>query len=378
MDTQLKIKQKEITHNANVITEYLSDYDKFIAVLKGCAYGHGEQIVQALENTKITMVAVSGIDEALNVRKYSKNIGVLILEPIEIQALNVAEENNFSITVHTTEYLKDLIAAEKKLRIHIKLDTGLNRLGFVDKKEVKTAIQLAENSNLIVEGIYSHFQTVGIYDNIYDLQVAKFIELTEGVDLKKIPYVHFSNSTVLLCHQKLDFCNTARFGIMLYGFNVCPSYGDSFKDRLRLLRNRYYQRSLHLSKTTCNVKLDLHFAMEMTTRILQIKEVEGGTFVGYGNKHRVNEKIRVAVLAAGYNNGIKNQRYVYINNKKCEVVGPIFMNMMCVKIDDSVTLNDTVVLVGQNLTIGKLASMRNESISQVLLSIGKNNIKVYE
>ena len=116
----------------------------------------------------------------------------------------------------------------------------------------------------------------------------------------------------------------------------------------------------------------------MTTRILQIKEVEGGTFVGYGNKHRVNEKIRVAVLAAGYNNGIKNQRYVYINNKKCEVVGPIFMNMMCVKIDDSVTLNDTVVLVGQNLTIGKLASMRNESISQVLLSIGKNNIKVYE
>ena len=379
MKSSVTVDLSNIENNARVITSTFKDYKYYMAVLKGNAYGHGMKVVNNIVENGFNYIAVFSLNEALEVRKYNKDIPILLLCPISINELDIAKDNKLTITVHDIDYLKNLLKLDYKLKIHLKLDTGMNRLGFKLPEEVVYAVNAIKESSYTLEGIYSHFATIGLFDPYYDKQVRKFKELTSLVDLSEIPMVHFSSSVILLTHKKLECVNTLRCGILLYGYNVCPFISKSgIKNKLRNLRNKYYQRKYKLSKLTTNVSIDVKPVMKFVTHILQIKKVKAGETIGYGAT-KVTKDTKVAILPIGYSNGIgKNKRYVLINGNKYYSIGEIAMNMMMVSIDDRVKLDDEVVVLGDELTLGKVADFNNNSLSETLINIGNNNQIIYK
>ena len=379
MKSNVIVDLNNIGHNAKVITNTFKDYKYYMAVLKSNAYGHGMKIVNKIIENGFNYIAVFSIDEALELRKYNKDIPVLLLCPISIEDLEIAKENNLTITVHNIDYLKELLKQDYKLKIHLKLDTGLNRLGFKDKAEVVYAVNAIKESNYILEGIYSHFSTIGLFDPYYDRQVNKFKEMISLLDLNEIPMIHFSSSAILLSHKKIECVNTLRCGILLYGYNVCPFiYKNGIKNKLRILRNKYYQKKYNLSKITTNVNIDVKPAMKFVTSIIQIKDVKKGETIGYGAT-KIEKDTKVAILPVGYYNGVgKNRRYVLINGNKYYSIGEIAMNMMAVSVDDKVKISDEVILLGDELTLGKVSNFNNVSLSEVLINIGNSNNIIYK
>mgnify|MGYP004446287831 CR=1 FL=1 len=383
-ETYVEINLDNLENNVKSIKEKYSNYKYHIAVIKSDAYGHGRYIVNSLYNSGINYVAVSYIGEALEIRKYNKEISILCLQPVDLDEILLAIDNNITVIVHDINYL-DLLLKEKfngKLKIHLKIDSGMNRLGFKDKNEVKKAYELiTSNDNFILEGIFTHFATIGVFDKHYDDQVNKFKEITSLIDLNEIPIVHLGSSVILLSHPKLDFCNAVRMGILLYGYNVSYSLSNNgLKNKLRNLRNRYYQKKYNISKTFSNVKIDLRPSMKMYTKIIQIKNVKMGEYIGYGACFKAEKDMIIAVLPIGYSNGIgkkNNGRYVLINSKKYYMVGQMAMNMMTIEIDNSVKINDKVLILGDNITLGQMSRFNDWSISETLLNIGNSNRRIY-
>lgn len=383
-ETKVIINLDNIGSNAKAITEKYSEYDYFFAVLKSSAYGHGEYIVNELVDNNYNYIAVSYVDEALKIRKYNKDIPVLILEPVSLRDVSVAVENNFTVVVHELGYLESLISVMPKsnLKVHIKIDSGMNRLGFKDEKEVRTAVEkIADSENLILEGVFTHFATIGMFDKHYDDQVSRFLELTSLIDLSSVPIVHLGSSVILVSHPKLDFANGVRTGILSYGYNISPEYSTAgWKNKLRNLRTGYFRKKYNISPMIYNAEIALTPAMSMTTSILQLKTVKKGECVGYGASFTAEEDMRIAVLPIGYNNGIGKKhigRFVIINGKRCPVVGELGMNMMSVRVDDSVNLDDTVYVLGNGITLGAFSRFEGVSLSKALLDVGKNNDRVY-
>ena len=118
----------------------------------------------------------------------------------------------------------------------------------------------------------------------------------------------------------------------------------------------------------------------MQTRIIQIKEVKKGEYIGYGCTYRAKKNMRIAILPIGYANGIGNKnngRYVMINDKKYDVVGSIGMNMMTISIDKKVSINDAVIILGKGISLGTLSRFEGIGLAEMLINIGNNNKKIY-
>mgnify|MGYP004646153429 FL=1 len=118
----------------------------------------------------------------------------------------------------------------------------------------------------------------------------------------------------------------------------------------------------------------------MYTNIIQIKNVKKGEFIGYGASYVADTDMKIAVLPIGYNNGIgrvNNGQYVLINGKKCTMLGVSGMNMFVVKIDSDIKISDKVLVMGDEITIGQFSRFNNNTLSESLLNIGKNNLRVY-
>jgi len=382
-ETYVKINLDNLSNNVkNIINKY-NDYDYYIGVVKGDAYGHGEYIINTLLDSGINYFAVSTLEEALDIRKFNKDVRVLILEPVSLNNIDIAIKNNFTITVHYLDYIKELNNIIKdKIKCHIKIDSGMGRLGIKDKKELKESYEILKNNkNIEVEGIYTHFATIGVFDKKWDNQLYKFKEITSLINLKDIPIIHLGSSIVLLSHPKIEFANAIRIGTLLYGYNITPTESNvGLKNKLRLFRNKYYQKKYDISKTYTNVKLELFPCMSFYTSILQINKLNKGEQIGYGAKVTLEDDSYVAIIPVGYNNGIgtKNiNRFVFINNKKYKVLS-VGMNMSFVLVDSSVKVTDEVVILdGKNITIGTLARFNDTTFHEMLINIGKSNKRKY-
>jgi len=220
-----------------------------------------------------------------------------------------------------------------------------------------------------------------LFDKKWDNQLENFKTITSLINIEDIPIRHLGSSIVLLSHPKIEMCNAIRIGTLIYGYNITPTESShGIKNKLRTLRNKYYQKKYKISKTYTNVKLDLFPCMNFYTNILQIKRISSGDSIGYGAKVHIEKDTMIAVIPIGYNNGIgtKNiNRYVYINKNKYNVLS-VGMNMSFVEVDEKVSLTDKVVILdNKNITIGTLARFTDRTFHEMLLTIGKNNKRVY-
>lgn len=376
--TYVEINLDNLSNNVKNIVNKYNDYKYYIGMIKSNAYGHGMYIVNTLIEAGINYLAVSSLDEAMEVRKYNKDIGVLITEIIDIDLIDKAIDNNITLTIDNLDYLKNI---KKKCNVHIKIDSGMNRLGVKTKKEFNEIYNyIKDNKNIYLEGIYTHFATPGIKDIYYDLQLKNFKDITSDIDLKTIPIVHLSSSFIVLNHPKIEFSNAIRIGTIMYGYDISlKDYNNNLKDKIKHLRDDFYIKKNNISPVLRGVNIDLKPAFKLKTNVMEIKEVKKGEIIGYGN-HKVLEDSKIAILPIGYDEGIGTSnlnRFALINGKKYRFIGPICMCMSFIKVDDDVKVSDEVTLLGDSLTLGYMSRLRHSTIQETIINVGKNLHRVY-
>ena len=382
--TFIEINLDNIIKNVKTIIKKYPNYKYYIGMVKSNAYGHGMYVINEMINNGINYLAVSNLEEALDIRRFNKDIPILCVEPIELDFIDVASKNNITITIHDIDYFKKLNSQIKnKVKVHIKIDTGMNRLGIKDKDEFNEIIKLIKkNDNIYLEGLFTHFATPGVNDKFYDNQISKFKYITSDIDLSKIDIVHLSSSFIMLAHPKIEFANGVRCGTILFGYDIAPKkLNNSPKNLLRRIRNSYLIKRYNISKTYENVNIDLKPAFKVKTNVIQIKKIKKHEKVGYGILYEAKNDELIATLPIGYDDGIginHENRYVLINDKKYKVVGEISMCMMNVLVDESVKVGDSVIIMGDSITLGMISRINNTSIHNTLVNIGKVLPRVYK
>lgn len=379
--TYVEINLDKLSNNIKNIIKKYDDYKYYIANVKANAYNHGLYVINQMIESGINYFAVSSLEEAICVRSYNREVGILCTEVIHSEDIKKAINNNITFTITSLENLKELAKLNCKIKVHIKVDTGMNRLGINNREEFNDAVSLIEDSKLYLEGIYTHLATPGVTDKIYDSQIEKFKEITKDIDLKTIDIVHIASSFILLNHPRIKFANGVRIGTMLYGYDISlKEYSDSLKDKILKLRETLYRKINKNSKVIRGTKIDLKPCFELKTKIIQIKNIKKGDFVGYGALYQAKKNERIATLEIGYNDGIginTNNRFVIINNKRYPVIGEISMCMMNVLIDDSVSISDDVYIIGNGVTLSEMASINKTSFHNTLVTVGNNLPKIY-
>ena len=383
--TYVEVNIDNLKSNVKNIVNYYNNYDYYFGVVKGNCYGHGTTyVINELIESGVNYLAVSSLEEAIEARQINKKIPILSLEPIRVEYADICAKNNITMTVHDYNYAKELInkKIDKKLKVHLKIDSGMNRIGFKDKNELKEIYdELKNKENVEVEGIFTHFATLGINDKEWDNQLENFKEITSLIDLKEIPIVHLSKSASFINHPKIDFSNGIRLGIAMYGYDSTPKYSDKgLKNKLRAIKRNLYKKKNNISEAITELPIELKPAYKMYTEVMQVKKVKKGEFVGYGAGYRAQEDEIIAILPAGYDDGLfrtSKGRYVAINNKRYQLIGDIAMGMICAKVDDTVKMYDKVTLIGDEVPIKEVARHNHTIVYEIMCNIGKQIPRVY-
>lgn len=379
--TYIKIDNKILENNARILTQaYPHRY--CIAVVKGNAYGHGYGIIPALVRGGINAFAVSNLNEALKVREQEPDLPVLMLEPVHKEHYPLCENNNISVCVNDAETFRDIVASGCKLKLQIKVDCGMNRLGFKDKAELERIYkEAAEDPDLTVEGLFSHFHTTGLADTEYERDLNRFIALTKDLPLDQIPMVHVDKSQTIMAHEKPDFTTAVRFGVVLYGFNLMNKYSTDFKGRLRKLKHDLINKKNHVKPCKDYPELDLKTALTLCTEVIQTKVADPGEYVGYGMRFKAEQEEHVATIDTGYADGINRKRVgsnVSINGKKYPIIGEVGMGMCEVLVDETVKKYDEVTVFGGEIPIRSITRHVMTTMYELMTNLDSSIPRIYE
>ena len=353
--TYIKVDGNIIENNIrNIISNY-SDYKFYIAVVKNNAYHHGIYSAKFMINGGANYLAVSSLEEALDLRKYFSDIPILILEPIMTDYVYDAINSSVTITIASLTEAEELsnLKLSDQVKVHLKIDSGMNRIGFKSQKAFDKAFKiLSDNKKVIIEGIYTHLATSGVNDIHYKEQVNKFLEITKNVDLANIPIVHVDRSLTLVTHDKLDFVNGFRMGIAMYGYKQNIPAGNIIT---KIKRNHLWSAN-NITGVHLTNNLNINYAFSMYSKVIELRRLCPGEFVGYGASYIAKEEQIIATIPVGYADGVtKDFKYVYIKNKPFEIVAEC-MDMIMVKVDNTVKTHDEVEIIGKNQSIKDIGS----------------------
>lgn len=344
-----------LENNIKEIKKKYPDYKYYIGVVKNNAYHHGMKCVLDMIRGGINYFAVSSLEEALALRKYT-DYPVLILEPISLEFVSDAINNNITLTVESLEYTKELLKEDiySELKVHLAVDSGMNRLGFQTRKELDEALKLLkEHKKIVVEGLFTHFATSGVMDPHWDNQVKKFLNITKNIDFKEIPMVHLGRSLTLVNHPKLEYANAVRLGIIMYGFSQSRKEGSSLRSKLQKLKRNHYQKKYECSKTFLENDLKLNTAMSLYTEVISMRKVHTGDIVGY-NAYPIKEDGYILTLPVGYADGVtKDYKEVAIESKRYKIVSDC-MDMIMVYSETPIKVGTKVEIFGRTIPISSV------------------------
>lgn len=355
--TYLEVDCDKLKNNIIDIKKNYNDYKYYFGVVKSNAYGHGNFVINSLIDGGINYLAVSSLEEALKIREYNEKIPILILEPVNLDFLIICLQNNLTLTISNLEYFETIckMILPAKLKFHVKIDSGMSRLGLQTKEELNCLIKLQEDSisshNLYLEGIYTHFATSGVHDKHWDNQLETFKNITSDIDLSTIPIVHMGRSQTLVNHEKIPFCNGIRLGIIMYGMDLKMQTNNfGIKGFLRNLKYDYISQKKSISATTTTNSLNISPAIKLCSEVMEVRTIKPDSFVSYGALFTTLDKAIIATIPIGYADGVpKNLKKVEINGKLYNIVGEICMDMLMVKVDDTINTHDKVTLIGGDL-----------------------------
>lgn len=342
--TYEEINLKSLESNVRSIINKSNEYKYHIAVVKANCYGLGIECIESIIKGGANYLAVSSLEEALSIRKITKE-KILILEPINPKYISLAKENNITLTISSLEYLNNV--KEQAFTCHIKINTGMNRLGINSRKEFDEAYNIIKNSNITLEGIYTHIYNTSD-SKCTNAQFKKFEYITDDIDLNTIPIIHIPNSETIFNYKKKPYINGCRMGIIMYGFSN-------------------------------NIKLNSVFSL--ISKVIEIKHIHPGDTVGYDGKYIASSDEYIAILPIGYADGILRHntgRNVYINGKEYKIVGNICMDMLFVKVDENVKVNDEAYIIKDNDHVNQIASYLDTINYEVMCSISDRVVREYK
>lgn len=345
MKTWLEINKKNLIDNLKTIKN-LSKDKKIIAVVKANAYGLGVlDISKILLENGINFFGVANLEEAIELRRNGIECDILILGVLFEDEIDEAHKNNFHITITSREQLEIIKRKKIKPLVHIKIDTGMTRLGF-DLDEVESIIEFCKKNSIDIKGIFSHFSDAdGLSVEAENYTLSQIEKFKKVLDLYNFEYIHISNSAGLTRFSDKIVGNFIRVGIAMYGFT------GNRKDKL--LKNVF----------------------TLKTKVIYTKKVKEDTYISYGRHYKLKKDEKYAVIALGYADGLRkylsNNSYVLIKNKKCEIIGNICMDMTIIKIPEAIDINVADDVVVLNDKIIEDIKINNFCIWEIMTGIGK-------
>ena len=333
--TWAEVDLDRIVHNYNEfkrITTFDGKRPAIMCIVKANAYGHGAVTVsKRLAQENCDMLGVAAFEEALELRRAGIAVPILVLNHIDASCIDEALENDITMTVFSKDMAR--LISEKatgRVKVHVKIDTGLNRVG-LKPGEVFEAIKYIHSlANIEIEGVFTHFASAASRDGSFtEQQTAHMLKIFEdmqsaGIDIR---FKHAANSAAAIMYPYTLF-NMVRIGVSLYG--------------------------CYTSEEVDKSKIDLKPAMQLKTQIIRIVDLEPNEPVSYGGLFVTTRPTRLATIPLGYGDGISavltGKLKVLINGQLAPVVGKICMDLCMVDITDvtgEVALNDEVVVYGE-------------------------------
>ncbi len=376
--TRAEISLNKLEYNYNQIKKHLHRTNpkkeiKICGVVKANAYGHGiREISQKLISLGADFLGVANYDEAIKLRTTIPDANILVFGTLIHSKLKPAVyvskllKYNLIATVASLETAKflDLYSGrlKKKFKVHIKIDTGMRRIGFDVKRAFKNIEQIFSYRNLDIEGIYTHFATAESGDKKFaKVQLNQFKELLHLLKKAGIefPIVHAANSGAIL-DIKDSYFNMVRPGLLLYGYY--PS--EEIKN-----------------------KLELKPIMSLKSKVTYIKRLDKNTSISYGRKYFTKEKTFIGSIPIGYGDGywrsLSNAGKVCINSDYFPIAGTITMDWLMVNLGkrSSVRIGDDVLLIGRenknDLGADKIAKIAKSIPYEVLCSFADRVQRIY-
>lgn len=344
---------------------------ELFAVVKANAYGHGDEFIsKTLQDFGIKYFAVSNYNEARNLRSFGIKGDILILGHTPCAYANDMIKYKISQTVYDLDYAKSLSKAISggKLKIHIKVDTGMCRIGFLqdnDNNAFDKIINLYEFKNFDIQGIFTHFSCADSFDmedkKFTQSQIKRFDKVISDLESHniKIPIIHIQNSAGVINYKVSDKYTHSRVGVAMYGLK--PS-SDVSKD------------------------LKIKPILSIKTTVSMVKEIDKGSQICYGRTFKSDDKMKIATLTIGYADGycraFSNKADIIINGKKCRVLGRVCMDQTVVDVTGlDVKIGDTAVVVGfsgnEQITIDQLATLDNTINYEIVCGISCRVPRVY-
>jgi alanine racemase len=382
--TVARVDLGAITRNFRRITEHLArerpDHPpRAIAVVKANAYGHGAgQVARALEDAGADLLACADIEEGAALRAAGVQADILIFGALSVSDLDGLFDCTLTPTISTPGAARavQLAAAkyQRRLPYHLKIDTGMNRLGFRYDNVRRTLPELLASENLELHAVYTHFATADEPDSeLFNEQRVRFEHTLTAIDeinrasrgeplfaetAARRPYVHASNSAALLRDSRVWF-DRVRPGLLLYGIVPPP-----------------------LAST-----IQLEPAMTLASRVVAVKGLRPGEGVGYGVRYRPDEPRTMAVVPAGYADGLDlrlaGRGAVLIRGQRAPIVGAVSMDMMSVDVTGlEVAPGDEVVILGpqgrDRIDVREMAATIGTIPWEVVCRLGSRIERIYE
>ena len=359
-ETTLEVNLDAIVHNVNFYRSRLNPETKMVCMVKASAYGAGSyELAKTLQEHRCDYLAVAVADEGEELRKAGITIPIMVMNP-EFGSFNVLFENNLEPEVYSFRLL-DAIIRETERRgitsypIHIKVDTGMHRLGFQPGDMPAVCERLRQQSGVVARSVFSHLagSDSSIFDDFTMEQIGKFQTaaktLEEGLEYKVIKHILNTAGIERFPQYQMDM---VRLGIGLYGVSASG---------LRGLRN----------------------VSTLKTTILQIQDVPKGDSIGYGRRSYVDRDSRIAIIPIGYADGLdrhfsNREGIVLINGQRCPIIGNICMDACMVDVTDiEAHEGDTVVIFGEGLEVNELSDRLHTIPYEILTSVSPRVKRVY-
>jgi len=355
-DTWAEINLDHIQSNLLQIRESLPNHVKLMAVIKANGYGHGDlESAHMAEQAGADVLAVAYLEEALRLRSYGIKLPMLILTPIQPEYVQLAIEHDLMLTVTHASWFKEMrtykpSSTSKKLLIHVKVDTGLGRIGLQSQAEWDELVPWLKASDIVVDGFYTHFATASKADTTFlELQTKRFTEMMEWSKKSNlnIRHYHCAGSAAALRFPELAM-DMVRIGAAMYGF-----YPDKLVQSVKL-----------------EPVLSLH------SKLMQVKKLSKGEYLGYDNSYQAEEEEWIGTVPIGYADGwsqsMQNSE-VLVDGQRAKVVGKICMDQLMVKLPGPCAEGTQVTLIGrqgdEEITFAELASHIGSVAQEISTSI---------
>lgn len=364
--TVAEIDLEAIASNLAQIKSLLQAETKIMPIIKANAYGHGAvMIARALENMGIDMFGVSCVYEVIELRNAGIKSIIVNVDPTMLDDVEAVFEYDYQPTVFSLEVAQKIsqIAAQKNkiAKIHLKVDTGMNRAGIGFEDAVDLVRKIKTLPNIEIVGLFTHFANADDLNSDYTtLQLARFENVLQQLQNLhiKIPFIHAANSAGILFWPKSHF-NLVRLGIALYGYSPDAKISEKLKPILTL-----------------------------KSYISHIKKLKSGEAISYGGKFVTKKDSLIATIPIGYADGFRrspqNWQEVLVQGKRCAIVGTICMDQTMIDVSEinGLQVGDEVVLIGKQgdakITADEIAQKCGTISYEILSGLALRITRVYK